>query len=110
MPAPDTMGVHTPGPWVIQDNAAHGIHIYGPGGPFGGGKHLARASNSAGVDVLANARLIAAAPAMLTALHDLLTQHVNELTAHGTPVEAIEAAPEVVAARAAIAAARGEAS
>lgn len=58
---------HTPGPWVIQDNAAFGVHIYGPGG-LGGGKHLARVSNSAGVDARANARLIAAAPDMLAAL------------------------------------------
>jgi len=58
---------HTTGPWVIQDNAAFGVHIYGPGG-LGGGKHLARVSNSAGVDVMANARLIAAAPNMLAAL------------------------------------------
>jgi hypothetical protein len=62
------MNKHSDGPWAIQDNAAHGVHIYSEGGMFGGGKHVARVSNSAGVDMLANARLIAAAPSMLDAL------------------------------------------
>ncbi len=65
------IGTASPGPWVIQDNAGHGIHIYSAGGAFGGGKHVAKVSNSAGVDIRANAKLIVAAPAMLDALRDI---------------------------------------
>jgi hypothetical protein len=66
---------HTPGPWVIQDNAAAGIHIYSNGGAFGGGLHVARVSNSAGIGYAgqeANARLIASAPDMARELADAL--------------------------------------
>lgn len=62
------IGTASPGPWVIQDNAGHGIHIYSAGGAFGGGKHVAKVSNSAGVDIRANAKMIVAAPDLLAAL------------------------------------------
>jgi hypothetical protein len=72
------MSKHSAGPWVIQDNAAHGVHIYSAGGCFGGGFHLARLSRP-GVLVAAapgeserqlraNAHLMSAAPELLAAL------------------------------------------
>lgn len=73
------MSNHSAGPWVVQDNAALGVHIYSKGGCFGGGSHVCRVSFTAvrsdaaepGASerqLRANACLIAAAPDMLEAL------------------------------------------
>jgi hypothetical protein len=103
---------HTPGPWVIQDNAAHGIHIYSNGGPFGGGLHVARVSNSAGIGYdgqEANARLIAAAPDMLAALEAYdaaMSSCWGDID--GLPPGNPDAARCWLLARAALAKARGE--
>jgi hypothetical protein len=78
------MSKHSPGPWVIQDNAAHGVHIYSAGGCFGGGSHICRVSFGAvRVDaepgaserqMRANALLMASAPELLEALKQIANQ------------------------------------
>jgi len=105
------MSQHSAGPWVIQDNAAHGVHIYSAGGCFGGGFHLARLSRP-GVLVAAapgeserqlraNARLMSAAPELLAVLRKVVAG-VDE---H----EGWQMASTIAEARAAIAKAEGEA-
>ena len=57
------MSAHTPGPWIVLNNQKGGVGVYVTPSQYNVLDHTAP-----GVDVLANARLIAAAPRMLAAL------------------------------------------
>ena len=97
---------HTPGPWAKQITAGdHGYNIYDEGdGPTIA--HVYGGENEA------NARLIAAAPQLLEALEALAgrTQSATSmLNSLGYPSYYADAEPYIRSARAAIAAARGDA-
>lgn len=80
---------HSPGPWAIQQHVKHGWFVI-----------TADGSEVAGALGLKNALLVSAAPALLSALRDCVA--FNDQSGH--------AAPEIRAARAAIAEATGEAA
>jgi hypothetical protein len=93
---------HTPGPWRDNGPFGFGRHIEGPGG-----LNIAVSYSGDTPEGVANAALIAAAPAMLAAL-EAITEHYRALVACGDcgnwdP----EAEPVVQRARDAIAKARG---
>ena len=79
------MSKHTPGEW-----SAHGVLIHGPDGMIGEVGFGLRDDP----EMLANARLIAAAPSLLAACKALLKQHEREGRHRGGafPLTAIEAA------------------
>ena len=98
----DSTTQHTPGPWVLQDNAGFGVYVYGAGGAFGGGVQVAKVQASVRADVqTANAHLIAAAPDLLAALREMVR------TCRPTPIIEAEGRDALTAARAAIARAEG---
>lgn len=90
------MTTHTPGPWKVADGPK-GVHVTGPL-RYNADKHRPVAYIEDG-DWHANAKLIAAAPQLLEALKDLLTernrieaQSSNEVAASERAHAAIEAA------------------
>jgi hypothetical protein len=98
----EVMSDHTPGPWELLPE---------PGGTFDvqseNGYVLALVFDTADGNGPANARLIASAPALLAALDGLLEAHgEREGYIPGRTVRC--KCPECAAARAAIAAAKGE--
>lgn len=104
------MSGHTPGPWVWLGqpgkstlNAAHGEVLN-----YTGYENLTPATYDAATD-LANMRLIAAAPTMLEALHEILAINSED---RGTFRKrgGTRAGLSIVAAEAAIAAATGKPS
>lgn len=60
------MSAHTPGPWHVNENGRR-VRVYSKGGS----RIIAEIISPEGLE--ANARLIAAAPDMLTALHAICT-------------------------------------
>lgn len=67
--------VHTPGPWYadkLQDRTAFNIFMPGYGSAGAQVFHCSNATACMGPQVEANARLIAAAPELLTALQKLV--------------------------------------
>ena len=95
---------HTPAPWVVESRPGHDSYVTG-----GGSYRIARVIHGYAVEGKANARLIAAAPALLAALEAMVGQaeepyHIDmfEATTHG--------AEALSSARAAIAQARGAAA
>jgi hypothetical protein len=96
------MSAHTPGPWLVRPAEV----TSGWGLCVGNGKHIvAQLKGPAGAEKVANASLIAAAPEMLEALLDL----VALLPDPELDVDAVQR-EYVLAARAVIAKATGEAA
>lgn len=100
---------HTPGPWAVQRYANYiGFGVYAHGrGCIAERWYDKQQDEPYGPEILANARLIAAAPDLLLALEDL----VNEIRAYSSPEcddEGAIGAEELKAADAAIAKAKGE--
>ena len=106
MTTEQTRTAHTPGPWHVTGSGEHGEMIYADAGrtvaawPYGG------ANPPESIEAMANARLIASAPALLAALENI----ENAMTlGHERNIEDSIDWPRYIAeARAAIAAARGE--
>ena len=79
---------HTPGPWFADDKGYIWrrplYELYEYGGGVAGDKPLASVQqgwwgeNATGYPVQANARLIAAAPELLTAMQELIAAHAAE--------------------------------
>ena len=103
---------HTPGPWRVEGHRrvgldltghiiSHGINAYGDG-PEG------YVCNTSGTTD-ANARLIAAAPQLKDALIDMLDHYVGLVNSGDAGNWNPETETKVIAARAAIAAATGDA-
>lgn len=103
----------TKGPWRLDDETAHAgliegdYHFVDAGDGFhGGGDH---GFGLCGLMSVGDARLVAAAPDLAEALEALLTEHMD-LAGRAGELEWAEAEPSpVLAARAALAKARGEA-
>jgi len=99
--SPGTCAGHTPGPWGLEYMQRNlGLYITGPDGGF-----VARVTDAHNRE--ANARLIAAAPAMLEALRGLFAQCVMVHKHWGGSDNKAQADAAIAAARAAIATATG---
>ena len=99
---------HTPGPWVVTQLArinARSVVVDADEGR----RRIAKIALSATLPETdqANARLIAAAPELLSALEGLLDHHHVVARAAGDSPGDPDQAPEVIAARAALAKAKG---
>ena len=108
---------HTPGPWYVIDGKIWRRpveELYEYGGGVAGDKPLAFVNRGwdvgVGFPVLANARLIAAAPELLAALEDLICVCQNIQCEPPTLEVMRELDLEVIRARAAIAKAKGGAA
>ena len=71
---------HTPGPWHV--GLKPGPMVYGPQGEQIVGLNVMLDSD----EVLANAKFIAAAPAMYEALHNLLNVYQESTDDNGSPI------------------------
>lgn len=88
------MSARTPGPWVLQ-----GFRIYGPPDEkHGNGRALIGGVVDDGIESMANARLMVAAPELLDALTAILAALKEVPVAFGVHVhDAIDAAKEALA-------------
>ncbi|MFN7611738.1 MAG: hypothetical protein ACK5QX_12520 [bacterium] len=115
-----TEAKHTPGPWEwAEDHPQNAVaYVYARNGfaldeiatLYGGSEDVAKGSDGVWGDHpirRANARLIAAAPDLLTALQDLLDHYLELANSGDCGAWDPEPEPQVIAARAAIAKARG---
>jgi hypothetical protein len=76
---------HTPGPWITDEECTNAITIrHDPGNPHADGNKIAsvyRDGDDIDAQMRADARLIAAAPAMLAELQWLYEKHGYQSTA-----------------------------
>ena len=108
------MSQHTPGPWIAQQTAYEGHasgawYILAPKGPDARSPSVAHVKQSTIQPMEANARLIAAAPAMLEALEDLVSLAEHAMRDANRDGGEYDIAEDLKAARAALRAAKGEA-
>lgn len=107
---PDTQSTaHTPGPWILEthgcERRADYWHITGANGQFI--CHFHQMVAQAMPSTLANARLIAAAPELLEALTEMTERYAELVNCGDCGNWDPEEETEVIAARAALAKARG---
>lgn len=113
---------HTPGPWEYAPSTdAHGPYVSGPYGDVADCYTMTNPNHAAvvnggdsqphhfcGEEADANARLIASAPELLEALEAMINNYVALANSGDCGNWDPEEEPQIIAARAAIAKARGE--